>query len=511
MEKLILYPGQVFVTQEPIEVHSNVGTCVEVVLHDPVRHITGVSIFVQPYPDAENSLLSARYGCHSLPLVLEKMCKLGADPQRVLARVIGGSAVGPADFRSVSAGKKNIDFALAWLRQARIPIVSSELGGLRARKVALSSALFSIKQTFHSDLCELESSFGEFRPAGKRTRVVIVAHSPTARATIVRILKQHELIDVVGAAGDAFEAREILVEHQPDLVIIVDDLPKVSALQLLQRLMKYFPMPVIMMTGTSDNEKANIEALECGAVDSIESPESLSELDLTDYTLYLQSMVLSAARIGDRVQNSRWSRFFPSSSNSQALEAALGGADVLLCAGDTGSHFELASLLGALPKHGPAVLLGLDSLPRAHIDKLTSQGQFNLIEAQHLQTLSPGCAYFPPRGYGLELLSVDGSKKASLVKLSAGWRGQSSRELLFESALRSVHSATRSAALLLSGLSLAGVDTFVRLRDAGVATLAVDPASSRVPILPSSAVAVGAVDVTIELDQEPAPEASKVS
>ncbi|MEY2988137.1 MAG: cheB, glutamate methylesterase, partial [Pseudomonadota bacterium] len=416
MEKVILYPGQTLVTQDAVEIHSIVSSCIEVVLHDPVRRITGVSIFVQPRPDGEHLIQSARYGCYSLDHVLEKMLILGADPQRMLARVYGGGTLNDSLSRTSTIGKKNIDFALAWLRHARIPVVSSELGGLRARSVFVNSIHFSVRQNRHENSSELESAYGQFSSLKKKSRVVVVENSPTTRVKLTRVLQQHDLVDVVGVAVDAFEAREMLVEHQPDLVLISSELPKISGIELLERLMKYFPLPVIMITGALAHPKVIAEALEFGAVDCIESPESIADAELDEYGDYLRSKVLSASRIADRVHRSFWNQFSPSKSAADKFNSVLSGMDVLLFGGDTGAHFELESLLSSLPKDGPAVLLALDRLPLNYLKRLVEKADLKLVEGGHLQTLSPGCTYFPPEGYCFELLSDEGVKKIGLVE-----------------------------------------------------------------------------------------------
>jgi len=502
MEKVSLYPGQVFVTQDSIEIHSTLGSCVEVVLHDPLRRITGVSIFVQAQPDGVLSTRSPRYGCYALAQVLERMCTLGAEPQRVLARVLGGGAVNNGKLGLTSAGKKNVDFALSWLRQLRIPIVSSELGGSRARSVIVDSGKFLVRQTFVHDSTEPEAACGNLASVRNKVRIIIVENSPSVRAMVERLVQQNELLEVVASAADAFEARELLVEYQPDLVLISDNIPRVSGIELLQRLMKYFPIPVIMMTSSLSNPSVIAEAFECGAVDILERPESICDSDLSEYGVHLQSKILAVARIANRVTDSHWNRSSASVSASRLLESVLGSVEILLLGGDTGAHFELEPLFRAMPEDGPAILLAVEALPRNYVDRLLAEGRYNLKEARHLQALTPGCIYFPPEGYFLELLSLDGVYKLGLSHANAGWKGLSSREALFQSALRCEASDTKLAAMLLSGLSVCGVESLVRLRDSGVSTLALDPSSSRVPILPSSALVSGAVDVTIEMEQQ---------
>lgn len=501
MEKAVIYPGQIIVTQNPLEIHSSLGSCVEVVLHDPVRRITGVSIYVQSHPDSEQHAQTARYGCYSLPNTLEKMVRLGAVPERFLARVLGGSWVVDTQSRASSVGKKNIDFALSWLRQVRIPIVSSELGGCRARRVIVSSASFSVKLSLLANASELESSYGSFSPVNKQPSVVVVESSPTVRGMLTRLLQQEEIVTVVGAAADAFEARELLVEYRPDVVLISADLPSVSGRELLQRLMKYFPTPVIMMARPHSDANVVCDSLELGAVDCVELPDCMTADELQNYGTYLQNRVTGAVKLRERISETMSNQFQVSSSARERFVLALEGVEVLLLGGDTGAHFELDTLLSALPQEAPAVVLGLDGLPRAHIEKLKLSAHLNFVEGSHLQPVRPGCVYYAPEGYVLELLRIDGANKVGLVEGSSSWTGISSREILFQSAILARDLGSKLAVTVLSGFSSGGVDTLTRLRDCGVSMMAIDPNCSRIPFLPASAVASGSIEIIVDTEK----------
>jgi two-component system chemotaxis response regulator CheB len=498
MENLVLFPGQSFVTRDPFLISSSLGSCVEVVLHDPVLRITGVSLFVSPEPGTGDGIGSARYGSLSLPAVLHKMCSLGAVPERILARVFGGSRVPDQQTRSSFLGKKNVDYALTWLRSLRIPVVSTEFGGLQARRVTVNTIDFSVK---HNILCEssnLDASYGNYQNLRGPVRVVVVDNSASARTTVTRMLEQSEQFVVLGSAADAYEARELLVHEEADVVMIADNLPKVSALSLLQSLMKHFPIPVVMMSTSGECSQNIFDSLECGAVDFVHHIHSLSDEQLPDYSAALKAKVLAAALVKSRVCQGRPEGETLASVLRSRPGPLFQGVDVLLCGGDTGAHKELEAMLCSLPEQAPAVLIALDSLSPAHIERLRTKCRLPLVEARDLQPLESGRAYFPPQGHCFKLESLENCNRIRLVERPSGFNLSNPVDVLFESALNVLATGSKCAALLLSGLSLKSLDSLIRLRDRGAATFAVEPSSSRMPLLPASAVALGAIDFTVD-------------
>ena len=130
-----LHPGQVFVSPDPTEVTTILGSCVAVCVFDPVLHLGGTNHYVLPHW-AGNGLSSARFGNVAVRSLIDKMLALGGRKADLQAKVFGGACVVAAfRGREEHLGTKNADLALRTLRQEGIPVVADDVGGRRGRKV----------------------------------------------------------------------------------------------------------------------------------------------------------------------------------------------------------------------------------------------------------------------------------------------------------------------------------------------------------------------------------------
>ena len=67
-------------------------------------------------------------------------------------------------------------------------------------------------------------------------------------------------IEVVGTAANPFEARDKIIELEPDVMTLDVEMPKMNGIEFLKRLMPQYPLPVVVVSSISDNV---FEALEC--------------------------------------------------------------------------------------------------------------------------------------------------------------------------------------------------------------------------------------------------------
>jgi two-component system chemotaxis response regulator CheB len=106
--------------------------------------------------------------------------------------------------------------------------------------------------------------------AGSKKRVLIVDDSAIVRKMLRDALASDPDIDVVGGAADAFVAREMILLHQPDLVTLDIEMPRMDGLTFLRQLMEHHPIPVIIVSSvTQSGSRVSVEALAAGAVDVI--------------------------------------------------------------------------------------------------------------------------------------------------------------------------------------------------------------------------------------------------
>jgi two-component system, chemotaxis family, protein-glutamate methylesterase/glutaminase len=79
-------------------------------------------------------------------------------------------------------------------------------------------------------------------------RVIVVDDSATMRMMISAVLNADPDIEVVGQASNAMEARSAIKALDPDVVTLDIEMPCMSGLEFLEKIMQLRPMPVIMVS-----------------------------------------------------------------------------------------------------------------------------------------------------------------------------------------------------------------------------------------------------------------------
>src|SRR5258708_39970975 len=106
-----------------------------------------------------------------------------------------------------------------------------------------------------------------------KTRVLIVDDSAVVRQILHHKLAQDPELEVIGVAPDPFVARDMIVQHKPDVVTLDIEMPRMDGLTFLRRLMEHHPLPVIIISSlTQSGSAASLEALRSGAVEVIPKP-----------------------------------------------------------------------------------------------------------------------------------------------------------------------------------------------------------------------------------------------
>ena len=107
----------------------------------------------------------------------------------------------------------------------------------------------------------------------KKKRILIIDDSKVAQEVLSDIIASSSEFEVLAVASDPFEAKEIIVKHKPDIITLDVQMPKMGGLEFLERLMKTYPIPVIMVSSlTKENSISSLKALSLGAVDVVAKP-----------------------------------------------------------------------------------------------------------------------------------------------------------------------------------------------------------------------------------------------
>lgn len=321
-------------------------------------------------------------------------------------------------------------------------------------------------------------------------RVLIVDDSQTIRQLIRLRLSADPRLLVVGEAADAFDAREKVKQLNPDVLTLDVEMPGMSGLDFLERLMRLRPMPVIMVSSeTQKGSQAALEALSLGAVDCIGKPTSPTGADsfaaLADLLCMAAKARLRTAGGKDIAAppptdfrwNGRYVLIGSSTGGVDALETVLSG-------------FPADCPPTVITQHMPASFLASFA---ARLDQRIAP---RLSLAQDGSRLEPGRIFLAPGGdvhLGIAPGPVPTCRLLATEKRSGH---RPSVDVLFGSA---VPMAARVVAVMLTGMGRDGAEEMLNLRQGGSRCMAQDEASCVVYGMPRAAMENGAAEMAVPL------------
>ncbi len=114
------------------------GSCVAIMLHDPQIKAGAMAHVLLPSISLARDITNkAKFPETAVPLLVEHLKALGADPRRLVAKLAGGSSMFSqlVTQGTIQMGERNVLAARSALRTAAIPIVGESIGGERGRSV----------------------------------------------------------------------------------------------------------------------------------------------------------------------------------------------------------------------------------------------------------------------------------------------------------------------------------------------------------------------------------------
>ncbi|PAU79374.1 protein-glutamate methylesterase/protein-glutamine glutaminase [Halomonas salipaludis] len=330
-----------------------------------------------------------------------------------------------------------------------------------------------------------------------KIKVLCVDDSALIRDLLSEIINDHDDMEVVAVAPDPLAARDLIKQHNPDVLTLDVEMPRMDGLDFLERLMRLRPMPVLMVSSlTQAGSEVTLRALELGAVDFLAKPALGIRSGMLDYAELIADKIRAAAR--SRPRQARRS----DAPAPQALKAPLITSEKLLIIGaSTGGTEAIRHVLEPLPANSPAILI-TQHMPggftRSFAERLDKLCRITVKEAQDGERVLPGHAYIAPGDQHLELARSGANYVARLNDGPPVNRHRPSVDVLFDSAAK--HAGRNAIGVLLTGMGKDGAKGLVTMREAGAVTLAQDEASCVVFGMPREAIALGGASEVVSLD-----------
>lgn len=301
-------------------------------------------------------------------------------------------------------------------------------------------------------------------------KVLIVDDSATIRSILRHALSGASDIEVVGEAGDPYEAREAIKLLSPDVVTLDIEMPRMNGIEFLRHLMRLRPIPVIMIsTLTQKGANATIDALSIGAVDYLTKPISGQSIDA--FTELPEKVRVAARAVLPQI-NASEPQLESSSTQYRSKDR------IVAVGASTGGVQALSQFVSQLPPGAPPIVIAQHmpaKFTTSFAERLNANSAVNVHEAKNGMPIEAGHLYLAPGGAcHLEIMGT--SNPVCRLKESDPVNGhRPSVDVLFQSVAAF---GKRAVGVLLTGMGNDGAAAIKQIRDQGGLTIGQNEATS---------------------------------
>ena len=356
------------------------------------------------------------------------------------------------------------------------------------------------------------------RPGAAYT-VVVVDDSPVQRRFLRVALESDPDATVVGEARDGKEAVALVERLRPSVVLMDLDLPVMSGIEAIERIMAGSPTPILVCSGFVEGvARANaLAALAAGAVDVLAKPGPSDATRMDEYAEVLRKRARVAARVrvirhprgrlrpdaGERrpVLTATTTRRPLAAEVSVPRQPAVRDVALIAVGASTGGPQALLTLLAGLPADLQQAVVVVQHMAAGFIPGLASWLDdlvpLPVVVGESGRRLARGTVTIAPSGGNL--LVQDDRLRTVCTPPEPGQFHVPGIDATF----RSVAAALGPAAcgVLLTGMGRDGAAGLLSMRRRGAVTVGQDEASCAVYGMPAAAAAAGAVEHVLPLDR----------
>lgn len=327
-------------------------------------------------------------------------------------------------------------------------------------------------------------------------KVLIVEDSIVFRELLVQNIGKDPAIQIVATAKDPFEARDLILQHHPDVMTLDVELPRMNGIDFLRKLIPQYPLPVVVISSLSDKV---FDAMNAGAVDFVAKPAVSNRTQLEDFIrneLLVKIKIASTAKISN-IKKTVLSKQEPSqhlASSRNNLVVAIGAS--------TGGTEAIYSVVKDFGTDIPGIVCVQHMPPgftKMYAKRLDDQCRISVKEAETGDRVMPGHMLIAPGGdRHMKLVKVNGVYQ---VEVKAGPRVNGhcpSVEVLFESVAKVAGSD--AVGIILTGMGGDGGKGLLSMRKAGARTIGQDESTCVVYGMPKVAYDLGAVEYQEKLN-----------
>lgn len=339
--------------------------------------------------------------------------------------------------------------------------------------------------------------------------VIVIDDSPLMQRILSDMISKLDDFEVIATASDAFEARDLIKKHEPDLVTIDINMPKMDGVTFLRNLMRLHPMPAVVI---STDVSRHHEVFDDGAVGFIAKKE-IGEKD-DSFFARIEDGLLRLTFLIDRYKTKSITKkklpieietvkIHPDDLLSLKPSLIL-GPKVIAIGASTGGVETLMGIFSQLVSPLPPIMITLHipfGFSGSFAERLNRLSQLNVQEAKDGQSIENSSVYIAPGNRHLTLENRQGKYFIKLLDGPRISRHKPSVDILFRSVCNAAGS--RAMGIILTGMGDDGSIGMKEMHDAGAYTIAQSQKQCVVFGMPAKAIAAHAVKKIVDLDDIP--------
>jgi len=332
-------------------------------------------------------------------------------------------------------------------------------------------------------------------------KVLVVDDSALVRKLLTKELNKQSDIEVVGTALNPYVAREMIARLKPDVLTLDLEMPRMDGLSFLSKLMKHYPMPVVVVSSlTPKNSDNALTALQLGAVEVICKPGSAYSTQDITREIIQAVRTASIAKIDSVDQNDNKFRLRNENNSFPTVRLKETTKKMIAVGSSTGGTRALEVVLPALPPNIPGMVIVQHMPPvftRSFADRLNTICQVNVKEAENGDWIQPGRVLIAPGNYHM-IVQRKGARYYARIKGGPPvHHSRPSVDVLFNSVAKSV--GINATGVILTGMGSDGAKGMLAMKEQGAHTIGQDEESCVVYGMPKVAYEIGAVDEVLPL------------
>ncbi|MCI7760363.1 MAG: chemotaxis-specific protein-glutamate methyltransferase CheB [[Eubacterium] saphenum] len=377
-----------------------------------------------------------------------------------------------------------------------------------------------------------------------RIKLLVVDDSILFREVLARYIRQDDMIEVVGKAGDAYSARDMILQYEPDVMTLDLEMPRMDGIAFLKKLLPQYYISTIAVSSSEERKDACIDA---GAVEFLAKPHTRtnnemavfaaelcrairraykhanpnaiisSEPSFAKTTAKTSSVITNAANTVQfaqkaREQVSQTKSLFstnvrkevtenPALSNNYVKHTKLKKSEAIIALGaSTGGTEALEQVIRLFPEDTPPVIV-VQHMPagftKLYADRLNNSCKMEVKEAVDGERLRRGLVIV---GAGEHHLRLCKDRQGYYISSKPGEKVSGhcpSVDVMFSSVAEVA--GPLSIGAILTGMGKDGAEGLLKMRQAGAFTIGQDKETCVVYGMPMEAYNIGAVEVQAPL------------